>query len=84
MNSALKNADPNTLLPAQLFDPQIIPGEFDVSLNALDKISDKIGIFILESNGHVAHVNSAAFKLAGIDKNTKDPPHGRLIRDANG
>ena len=69
------------MLTGQLFDPTITPGEFDVSLNSLDSLSKDIGIFILQANGHIAHVNSAALKLAGIDKSTQDPPHGRLIRD---
>jgi predicted amidohydrolase YtcJ len=59
-------------------------GDFDYSRKGLDLISDKIGIFILEANGHVAHVNSAAFKLVGVDKDTIDPSHGRFVRDANG
>lgn len=56
-------------------------GTFDVSKEGLDKISKDIGIFILEANGHVAHVNSVALKMAGVDHTTKDPPHGRFIRD---
>lgn len=84
IREAVKNADPEVILAAQLFDPKITPGVFDVSRKGLDQFGDKIGIFILEANGHVAHVNSAALKLAGVDRNTKDPPHGRLVRDKDG
>lgn len=59
-------------------------GDFDVSKAGLDKISQDIGIFILEANGHVAHVNSKALKLAKVNKDTEDPPHGRFIRDLDG
>lgn len=68
----------------QLFDPMITVGIIDVTRKGLDKISDKVPIFILEANGHVGHVNSAAFTAAGIDKDTPDPPHGRFIRDSEG
>lgn len=62
----------------------ITPGTLDVSRQALDKISETKAIFIYEANGHVAHVNSLAFKLAGITKDTPDPPHGRFIRTSSG
>jgi len=35
-------------------------------------------------DGHAGWANSAAMKLAGIDKDTKDPPGGRIERDADG
>lgn len=45
----------------QLFDPMITNGVIDVSRKALDEITKTKPIFILEANGHVAHVNSLAF-----------------------
>lgn len=68
----------------QLFDPMITIGAIDVSIKALDKISTTNPIFILEANGHVAHVNSKAFEIVGINKESDNPPHGRYIRDSNG
>lgn len=73
----------NILLACQLFDPQIIEG-VDVSRKALDLLSETVPIFILEANGHVGHVNSAAFKLADITDSHENPLHGRLIKDENG
>lgn len=35
-------------------------------------------------DGHAIWVNSAAMKLAGIDRNSKDPEGGRIERDARG
>jgi len=68
----------------QLYDPMITAGFTDVSMKGLDQISVTKPIFILEANAHVAHANSYAFKLCGVDKNTPDPLHGRYIRDYNG
>jgi predicted amidohydrolase YtcJ len=81
---AVKTANPNYLLAAKLFTPQLMEGDFDYSLKGLDEISQEVGIFILQSNGHVAHVNSMAFKMVGIDKNTPNPPHGRFMKDDKG
>ena len=35
-------------------------------------------------DGHAGWANTAAMKLAGIDRNTKDPTGGRIERDAEG
>jgi predicted amidohydrolase YtcJ len=35
-------------------------------------------------DGHMMVCNSLALKLAGIDKNTPDPPGGVIVRDASG
>ena len=35
-------------------------------------------------DGHTALANSLALKLAGIDRNTKDPPGGEIERDKDG
>jgi hypothetical protein len=35
-------------------------------------------------DGHMGLANSAALKLAGVDRNTPDPPGGTILRDASG
>ncbi len=41
-------------------------------------------VFINRLDGHMALANSAAMKLAGVDKNTKDVEGGEIVRDAAG
>lgn len=41
-------------------------------------------VFIDRLDGHMALANSLAFKLAGVDKNTKDVEGGEIVRDAAG
>lgn len=50
----------------------------------LDSIAPNNPVFLVRVDGHVAWVNSAALKLAAIDKNTKNPQGGEIERDANG
>lgn len=50
----------------------------------LDLIAPDNPVFLVRVDGHVAWVNSAALKLAGIDKNTKNPEGGEIERDASG
>lgn len=50
----------------------------------LDKVSTEHPIMISHSSGHLVVVNSYVLAMAGIDKNTADPPGGAFDRDANG
>lgn len=46
----------------------------------LDKVSNKIPIFILHISAHLGCANSAALQLAGIDETTDDPQSGKIGR----
>jgi predicted amidohydrolase YtcJ len=41
-------------------------------------------VYLRRVDGHAALVNAAALRLAGISRDTPDPPGGRIVRDANG
>jgi len=41
-------------------------------------------VFINRLDGHMALANTAAMRLAGIDKDTKTPPGGEIVRDSSG
>ena len=47
----------------------------------LDKIAPDNPVFLTRADGHAAAVNSAALKLASIDKNTPNPFGGEILRD---
>jgi predicted amidohydrolase YtcJ len=70
-------------LQAKMLDPSIMPGP-TFTLADLDTIAPNVPLFILESNGHVAYVNSLALAAAKVTKDTPNPPQARFIRDANG
>jgi predicted amidohydrolase YtcJ len=50
----------------------------------LDAIVGDRPAWLKRVDGHAAWVNSKALQLAGIDKDFKDPPGGRVERDAQG
>ncbi|MEO7067020.1 MAG: amidohydrolase [Rhodanobacter sp.] len=50
----------------------------------LDAVVSDRPVWLSRIDGHAAWANSAAIKLAGVNKATKDPPGGRIERDANG
>lgn len=50
----------------------------------LDSVTGSKPAFLERVDGHAAWVNSRALALAGITAATKDPPGGRIERDASG
>jgi predicted amidohydrolase YtcJ len=51
---------------------------------ALDTVVPDRPAFLPNRDGHGAWVNSAALRVAGIDRDTPDPADGRIERDAAG
>jgi hypothetical protein len=47
----------------------------------LDKIAPDNPVFLTRADGHAAVVNSAALRIAKIDKETKNPFGGEILRD---
>jgi predicted amidohydrolase YtcJ len=50
----------------------------------IDAVVDDRPVWLRRIDGHAGWANSAALKLAGIDKDTQDPVGGKILRDANG
>ena len=77
-------AAPGAWVQAWQFDSSITPGKAKIDLALLDQIAPDNPLFLFESNGHIAHVNSKALAVAGVTRDTPDPPQARFGRDANG
>lgn len=50
----------------------------------LDAVVSDRPVWLSRIDGHAAWANSAAIKLAGVGKTTRDPSGGRIERDAHG
>jgi predicted amidohydrolase YtcJ len=50
----------------------------------LDAIAPNNPVYLVRVDGHVAWVNSAALKLAGITRDTKNPEGGEIEKDSSG
>jgi predicted amidohydrolase YtcJ len=50
----------------------------------IDEVTTDNPVFINRLDGHMALANSLALSLAGIARNTPDPPGGAIVRDQNG
>ena len=74
---------PGGWVQGKMLDPSLMPGR-PLTRQDLDRVSPNVPVFVLESNGHVAYVNSKAIELAKVTKDTPDPPQARFGRDASG
>ena len=50
----------------------------------LDEVASNNPVYIVADTGHQSVVNSKALELAGVTKDTPDPPGGEIQRDENG
>ena len=62
-----------------LWASQQLPNRHD-----LDSVTFGHPAFFVRVDGHIAVANSAALKIAGLDRNTKDVPGGHADRDSSG
>jgi predicted amidohydrolase YtcJ len=61
------------------FGPTALPNK-----KILDDVVPDRPVFLVAFDGHSSWANSKALAMAGIDRNTPDPPNGKIVRDANG
>jgi hypothetical protein len=50
----------------------------------LDDVVPDRPVYLVAFDGHTSWANSKALAMAGITKETADPPNGKIVRDANG
>lgn len=62
-----------------LWQSQQLPNKHD-----LDAVAAGHPAFFVRVDGHIAVANSAALKIAGLDRNSKDLPGGHADRDSSG
>jgi predicted amidohydrolase YtcJ len=60
------------------------PTGTDADVSLLDRLRTSRPVFISNRDGHSILVNRRALEMAGIDRDTQDPPGGKIIRDAQG
>ena len=67
------------------WDPPPSPSVQGFPLHAaLSKVSPNNPVWLTHASGHAGFANAEAMRLAGIDKNTPNPPGGEILKDAQG
>lgn len=52
--------------------------------HSLSKVTPNNPVLLSHASGHASFANAKAMELAGITKDTQDPPGGEIVRDSNG
>ena len=79
----VKETKPNEWIIGRGWDHTLWGGKFPTRQD-LDQIAPNNPVFLVRVDGHVGWTNSAALRLAKIDKTTKNPEGGEIERDASG
>ncbi len=80
-----RNREPDAWLEVvNWFQEAMLPAGTVPTHAALDALKTRRPIFVRSSFGHSGLVNGRAIQLAGIGTDTQDPPHGHIVRDAQG
>jgi len=66
------------------WDKNLWPEDRFPTRGDLDPATGDTPVVLSSKDGHLAWVNSSAFRLAGIDTRTADPPGGEITRDRRG
>jgi predicted amidohydrolase YtcJ len=64
------------------WDHEKWPGAPLPTSDMIDAVTPDHPVFVNRLDGHMALANSLALKLAGVTRETKDPPGGIIVRDA--
>ena len=75
---------PGFWVEGQLFDDTKLTDATPLHRRDLDRVSADHPVVVNHRGGHTSWYNSKAFELAGVTRDTPDPPDGRFFRDASG
>ena len=68
----------------QLFDDTKLTDATPLDRRDLDRVSIQHPVVVNHRGGHTSCYNSKALELAGVTRDTPDPPDGRFFRDTTG
>jgi hypothetical protein len=63
------------------WDHELWPGAPLPTRELIDAVTQQNPVFVSRLDGHMGLANSAALRLAGVTKETHDPPGGTIVRD---
>jgi predicted amidohydrolase YtcJ len=84
LRAKARETQPDTWVEGYFFDDTKVKDDRQLNVHDLDQASKDHPVAVHRRGGHTSSYNSKAFEMAGIHKNTADPPGGTFDRDANG
>ncbi|HTK29194.1 MAG TPA: amidohydrolase [Vicinamibacterales bacterium] len=80
----VKGAKPGDWIRGRGWDEGKLAERRYITAADLDRVAPANPVWLEHTTGHYGVASSAALKLAGVDRETKDPPAGTIDRDASG
>ena len=80
----VKRAKPGEWVQGRGWDEGKLAERRYITAADLDKVAPDNPVWLTQTTGHYGVANSAAMRLAGVERETTDPPAGTIDRDARG
>jgi predicted amidohydrolase YtcJ len=84
LSERARQTPPGFWVEGHFYDDTKVRDNREVHLRDLDRVSTQHPVAVRHRGAHTTYYNSKAFELAGITKDTPDPPGGTYDHDASG
>jgi predicted amidohydrolase YtcJ len=84
LRARAQKTPPGTWVEGYFFDDTKVTDKRLLNVRDLDRVSTEHPVAVHHRGGHTSFFNSKAFELAGVTKNTQNPPGGTFDRDERG
>jgi hypothetical protein len=84
VQDAVAKARPGEWILGRSWDQNDWPNKVFPTARMLDTVAPNHPVYLTRVDGHAGWANSKAMELAGLTRETEDPPGGEIIRDASG
>jgi predicted amidohydrolase YtcJ len=84
LRAKARTTPPGYWVEGYFFDDTKVKDGRTLNLHDLDAVSRDLPVAIYHRGGHTIYVNSKALELAGVRRDTANPPGGTFDRDADG
>ena len=84
LRARARETPPGTWVEGFFFDDTKLKDNRPLNVHDLDQVSSDHPVAVRHRGGHTTFFNSKAFEMAGITRNTPNPPGGTFDRDSEG
>ncbi len=84
LRAKAKETPPGTWVEGYFFDDTKVQDKRELNVHDLDEVSKDHPVAVEHRGGHTSFYNTKALEMAGINKNTPNPPGGTFDKDENG
>jgi predicted amidohydrolase YtcJ len=84
LRAKARQTPPGTWVEGFFFDDTKVKDQRELNVHDLDEVSPDHPVVVRHRGGHTSYYNSKALTMAGVNKNTPNPPGGTFDRDPNG